>query len=86
VNLFGLDWLAMCGTILALILLGRRSRWGFVSFIAANLAWIICGLMMHNVPIVLGNLLFLGLNFRGFRAWRPEAHDANGRATRLIRQ
>jgi ABC-type uncharacterized transport system YnjBCD permease subunit len=76
-SLFGADWVAMSASVMALTLLGRKSRWGFVCFMVANLAWIACGLLLPSMPIVLGNMVFLVLNVRGFLAWTPPAqvHD-----------
>ena len=72
-NLFGADWLAMLASVTALVLLGRKSRWGFVSFMVANVAWILCGYLLPSIPIVLGNMVFFCLNMRGFRAWTTTA-------------
>ena len=69
-KLYGLDWLAMVLSLVALGLLGRRNRYGFVTFMAANLSWIAAGLLLNNLAICLGNLVFLGCNLRGYWSWR----------------
>lgn len=71
-KLFGLDWLAMALSLFALVLLGKRNRVGFISFMLANVSWIAAGTMLGNPAICLGNLVFLGYNLRGYVAWsRP---------------
>lgn len=71
-KLHGLDWLAMVLSLLALILLGRRNRFGFISFMVANVSWIAAGILLNNLAICIGNLAFLGYNLRGFIAWSRE--------------
>ncbi|MDR3459852.1 MAG: PnuC protein [Verrucomicrobiae bacterium] len=68
-KLFGLDWLAMLLSLLALYLIGNRNRFGFISFMAANLSWIAAGLMLDNLAITIGNLVFFIYNSRGFLEW-----------------
>ena len=72
-SLLGADWVAMSASVTGLILPERKSRWVFVSFMVANVARIVCGLLLPTMPILLGNLVFLGLNVRGFLAWTPPA-------------
>jgi nicotinamide riboside transporter PnuC len=67
--LFGLDWGAMIFSLLALYLIGRRNRVGFLSFIAANVCWVSIGWLTMSVAIVVGNIVFLILNLRGYRNW-----------------
>jgi hypothetical protein len=67
---YGLDWLAMVLSTIAVLLLGNRVKWGFVSFMAANVTWILLGAWVLRSPaIVIGNLLFLFTNSRGFIKW-----------------
>ncbi len=67
---FGLDWMAMIMSVIAMLLLGNKVKWGFVSFMIANIAWIILGiLLLHSYAIVIGNSIFLITNTRGFIKW-----------------
>ena len=68
-KLFGLDWLAMLLSLLALYLIGNRNRFGFVSFMAANVSWMAAGLMLGNLAITIGNLVFFIYNSRGYWEW-----------------
>ena len=67
--LFGLDWGAMIFSLLALYLIGRRNRFGFLSFIAANVCWVSIGWLTMSASIMVGNVIFLTLNVRGYRNW-----------------
>ncbi len=68
---YGLDWLAMGASLLAVYLLGQKNRLGFAAFIAANATWVAVGLLAASHGIVVGNVVFLGLNVRGWLRWRP---------------
>jgi hypothetical protein len=75
---FGLDWLAMVLSLLALWLLGNKNRWGFVAFTFANVTWIVVGIwLMQSAGIVLGNIIFLFMNVRGYLSWQKPTSDAN---------
>lgn len=67
---YGLDWVAMLLSVVAMLLLGNKVKWGFVAFMFANLTWILLGsLLLHSYAIVLGNIVFLITNTRGFVKW-----------------
>ncbi len=40
---YGLDWLAMALSLLALWLIGNKNRLGFAAFVLANLTWMVVG-------------------------------------------
>ncbi len=70
---YGLDWLAMLLSLLAMILLGNKIKWGFVLFMLANITWILLGfLLLNSYAIALGNFIFLITNTRGFLKWNSE--------------
>jgi hypothetical protein len=67
---YGLDWLAMIMSVIAMLLLGNKVKWGFVSFMIANIAWIALGIaLLHSYALVIGNSIFLITNTRGFIKW-----------------
>lgn len=67
---YGLDWLAMLLSVIAMILLGNKVKWGFISFTLANITWILLGLfLLNSYAIVIGNVIFLVTNTRGFIKW-----------------
>jgi nicotinamide riboside transporter PnuC len=59
----------MVFSLLALYLIGRRNRVGFLSFIAANVCWVSIGWLTMSLAIMVGNIIFLILNVRGYRNW-----------------
>lgn len=75
-NYNGLDWLAMVLSLLALWLIGNKNRFGFVAFILANVTWIVVSIwLIHSLGIVLGNVVFLAMNVRGYVNWKiPQSH------------
>lgn len=72
-NYYLLDWIGMAFSLLAVYLLGQKNPWGFVSFIVSNLLWVAVGVLAESTGIIIGNLVFLGLNARGLLKWRREA-------------
>ena len=73
---YGLDWVAMSTSLLAVYLLGRKNRIGFACFLFSNLIWILLGVLAGIWGIVVGNVLFLALNARGYMKWKPEPAPA----------
>ena len=70
---FGVDWLAMGLTFLAIYLLGNKSRYGFAVMMLGNLCWAAIGMWAHSYAMVLANIGFFGMNVRGFARWSPSA-------------
>lgn len=72
---YGLDWAAMGLSVIAMILLGNKMKWGFVFFLVANLTWIVLAVVILNSwAIAIGNSIFLVTNLRGFLKWnKPTA-------------
>jgi hypothetical protein len=70
---YGLDWAAMLLSVMAMMLLGNKVKWGFVLFMIANVTWILLGsVLLNSYAIVLGNVIFLVTNTRGFLKWNAE--------------
>jgi hypothetical protein len=66
---FGLDWLAMCLTFIAIYLLGNKNKSGFLVMMTGNLCWAAIGLCAHSYAMILANLGFFSMNIRGFWKW-----------------
>lgn len=67
---YGLDWLAVFLNLLSVYLLGNKNKWGFLTFISANIVWLFLGtLFISSYGIVVGNSIFLVMNSRGFMKW-----------------
>ncbi len=69
---FGVDWVAMCMTFLAIYLLGSKRRAGFAIMILGNLCWSAIGIWAQSYAMVIANLSFLAMNVRGYVKWAPE--------------
>lgn len=67
---YGLDWLWYGTSILAVYLLGNKNKWGFVSMIVSDLTGIGMAYFTHSGATLLGSIIYLGLNIRGWYAWR----------------
>jgi hypothetical protein len=73
---FALDWLAMGLSLLAVYLLGNKNKFGFISFVLANLLWIILGFtLINSLGIALGNVVFLIMNIRGYMSWNKTTEN-----------
>ena len=70
---YGLDWAAMVLSVIAMVLLGNKMKWGFVFFMTANITWIALGILLLNSwAIAIGNAIFLITNLRGFIKWNKQ--------------
>ena len=68
---FGIDWLAISLTFVAIWLLGNKSRHGFLIMMAGNLCWSAIGLWAHSYAMIVANLGFFSMNVRGYLKWAP---------------
>ncbi|WP_436517024.1 hypothetical protein [Ekhidna sp. To15] len=69
-NFYGLDWLAMTLSVMAVWMLGNKNKNGFIIFIVANLMWIaISATLIHGYGVILGNAFFVVSNTRGYMRW-----------------
>lgn len=75
---YGLDWLAMAASLLAVYLIGNKNRIGFISYVLANALWIYLGVFkMQSFGISVGNVFFLMMNLRGFLKWKKDKNNTN---------
>jgi len=71
---YGMDWIAMASSLLAVYLIGDKNRFGFLSYIIANSLWIYLGVFkMQSLGISIGNIFFLFMNLRGYLKWKSPA-------------
>lgn len=68
----GLDWVWFGASILAVYLLGIRNKWGFVSMIVSDLTGLGMAYLTHSGATLIGSLIYLVLNVRGWYAWRAD--------------
>ena len=70
---YGIDWLSMLFSIVAMVLLGNKTKWGFILFAFANLTMIVMAFyLLQSIALVAGNAIFLITNTRGFLKWNAE--------------
>ncbi len=69
---FGVDWLAMLFTFIAIYLLGNKSRWGFLVMMCGNACWVVIGGLSASIAMVIANLVFFAMNARGWFNWSAE--------------
>lgn len=75
INYYGVDWLAMFSTFISLYLLGKKNRYGFIFGLVANISWMTFGIMAQSVANVVANILFTGLNIKGYYNWGRQKVD-----------
>lgn len=66
---YGLDWMATVFGLSGAYLLGSKSRFGFILFMAASLSWISVGFLMNSLAVMLGSTIFFVLHLRGLLSW-----------------
>ena len=70
---YGIDWMAMLLTLVAIYLIGNKKKSGFYLMILGNLAWIILGLLTHSLAMIIANLMFAMMNIRAIYLWSEHA-------------
>lgn len=66
---YGIDWIAMLLTLLAIYLIGNKTKSGFYLMILGNIAWIGLGFMTYSLAMIIANLLFAAMNIRAIYLW-----------------
>lgn len=75
---YGLDWLGMGLSLLAVYQLGNKNKFGFINFIIANLIWVFLGIfMMDSIGLTIGNIVFLIMNARGYFNWNKDQSNSD---------
>lgn len=76
---YGIDWLAMVLTFLAIWLIGDKNKTGFKIMIGGNFCWVVLGILTQSIAMILANLLFVTMNVRAIINWsktEKEKHAA----------
>jgi nicotinamide riboside transporter PnuC len=73
---YGIDWLAMVLTVVAIYLLGNKHWAGFALMIGGNLCWIVLGVLSDSIALMIANAVFVAMNLRGIRKWQREEAEA----------
>lgn len=69
---YGVDWLAMALTLIAIYYIGNKSKSGFLLMILGNIAWIALGFLSQSLAMILANILFAAMNIRAVYLWSDE--------------
>lgn len=69
---YGIDWVAMVLTVVAIYLLGNKHWTGFIFMIGGNLCWIVLGALSDSIALMVANTIFIGMNLRGIWKWHHE--------------
>lgn len=64
-----MNWIALFLTVVSQIFIIKKNRMGFLVSGVGNICWIIA---ISDVPLILVNLVFIGINVTGFLRWRKE--------------
>ena len=69
---YGIDWAALVLNAAAIYLLGKRRKAGWPLGVAANIAWIVFGVLAHSLATVVACSIFVALNVKGMWNWSKE--------------
>lgn len=70
---YGVDWVAMVLTFVALYFIGNKERKGFVIMMSGNLCWVSLGVFTASIGMILANLVFFGMNTRALVKWSSDS-------------
>ena len=66
---YGIDWLAIFASFLAIYLLGNKNRNGFLTFMISNICYMIIGYLTNSIALIIGSIVFFVTNYRGWLKW-----------------
>jgi nicotinamide riboside transporter PnuC len=72
VHYYFIDWVALVLNATAIYLLGKKRKVGFSLGVAANIAWIVFGILAHSMATVVACSIFVVLNMKGWWTWTRE--------------
>ncbi len=72
---YGVDWIAMVLTFLAIWQIGNKNKIGFVLMIFGNSSWIVVGYLTGSLAMVVANLIFISMNIRAIIKWSKSSPE-----------
>ena len=69
---YGVDWLAMVLTFLAIWQIGNKNKIGFMLMMCGNTSWVFVGVLTESVAMVIANIIFFAMNVRALLKWGKE--------------
>ena len=79
IQYYGLDWIAMLITCIAIVKIGNRNKDGFLLMMSGNTTWVIVGIFADSMAMILANDVFFSMNLRAIIKWSKEmsSHELN---------
>jgi hypothetical protein len=72
---YGVDWIAMVLTFLAIWQIGNKNKIGFVLMMFGNSSWIVVGYLTGSLAMVIANLIFISMNIRAIIKWSKSSPE-----------
>lgn len=72
---YGVDWIAMVLTFLAIWQIGNKNKIGFVLMMFGNSTWIVVGYLTGSLAMVIANLIFISMNIRAIIKWSKSSPE-----------
>ncbi|MDP2571784.1 PnuC protein [Vibrio penaeicida] len=66
---YGIDWLAMVLTFLAIWQIGNKNRIGFMLMMCGNSSWVVVGYLTDSLAMIIANIIFFSMNLRAIIKW-----------------
>ena len=67
---YGSDWLGMVGNLFGAWFLTKQRKLGFLLGTIGCIGWLIFGIVAESMPSVISNLIYIGINIRGWIKWK----------------
>ncbi|CAM3417196.1 nicotinamide mononucleotide transporter [Parendozoicomonas haliclonae] len=74
-NYYGIDWIAMVLTFLAIWQIGNKNKIGFLLMMGGNSSWIAIGYLSESMAMIIANIIFFSMNLRAIIKW-SKTHDS----------
>ena len=66
---YGIDWIAMVLTFLAIWQIGNKNKIGFILMMCGNTSWVAVGYLTGSVAMIIANIIFFSMNLRAIIKW-----------------
>ncbi|TOG29926.1 PnuC protein [Vibrio parahaemolyticus] len=66
---YGIDWVALVLTFLAIWQIGNKNKIGFILMMCGNTSWIAVGYLTGSVAMIIANIIFFSMNLRAIIKW-----------------
>jgi hypothetical protein len=66
---YGIDWIAMLLTFLAIWQIGNKNITGFIVMICGNFSWVIIGYFTDSLAMIIANIILIFMNVRAIIKW-----------------